>query len=429
MNRKRLNTLIKRAMAGEAAALEQLCQMYAKTILFQTRLLVKNKDDAEDVAQKVAIEMLRGIQKLRSPYAFRNWLQRLIVNACNKQNARTRHESERAEDLDGFADMIVDDSLEARPEEHFESVDLQRSMGGYLERLPPSQAIALTLFYYEQLSYKEVADTLGITVGAVSSTISKAKGNLKEMLKEKNHPGALGIVFLPSLFRSGPAQAVRNEIETSVSLGAVERFMTVCKTNIAAIATGAGVTVATTGALGTIIATSLGLAILGGTGVGAYLLTEQPTPEAPVIEQVQPTVALPDSRVTYSVAGEQYYDNPVDPLTVQFELISNETIDGWVLTDTSGAELAYGGGFATGIAPDAETDAGVDVSAGGDTGTDAGADTGAASESEATNAEGTFINVAALDLPEGKYTLTWYLTNWQGGKSHVYWEFFITSAS
>jgi RNA polymerase sigma-70 factor (ECF subfamily) len=399
MNRKRLNTLIKRAIAGEAAALEQLCQLYAKTILFQARLLVRNKDDAEDVAQRVAIEMLRGIQNLRSPYAFRNWLQRLIVNACNKHNARTRQESERAEDLDGLADTIVDESLEARPEEHLDSVDLQRSMGGYLERLPPSQAIALTLFYYEQLSYKEVADTLGITVGAVSSTISKAKRNLKEMLKERNNPGVFGIISLPPLFRGGPAQAVRNEIEGSVSLGAVERFMAVCKTHIAAIATGAGATVATTGALGTVIATVIGFVLLGGAGLGAFLIADRPLPEAPPQEEIQAPVELPDSRVTYSVAGEQLYDDPTNPLTAQFDLLSGETVEGWILTDIYGTELAYGGGYATG--------------------------TSAGTASGANNAEGTFINIRALNLATGEYTINWYLTDSQGSKSRVYWDFTI----
>jgi RNA polymerase sigma-70 factor (ECF subfamily) len=410
MNRKRLNTLIKRAIAGEAIALEQLCQMYAKTILFQARLLVRNKDEAEDVAQRVAIEMLRGIQKLRSPYAFRSWLQRLIVNACNKQNARTQQETERTENLDSFVDSFVDESLEARPEESLASKDLQRYVGGYLDRLSPAQAVALTLYYYEQLSYKEVADAMGISVGAVSSTISKAKMNLRTMLKERNDPSALGIVFLPPIFRGGPERVVRDEINSSVSVGAVERFMAVCKTNIAAIATSAGTAVVTTGTWGAVLATALGIALLGGAGAATIALLDTPESNIPVIEEAQPVIIPPDSRVTYSVAGEQLYDDPRNPLTVQFSLLTGEQVEGWILTDSAGTELALGGGYAGNAA-------GTPADGTGSTGS------GVAQ----AIADGTFIDISSLGLADGEYTLSWYLIDRQGGKSRAYWDFFITS--
>jgi RNA polymerase sigma-70 factor (ECF subfamily) len=465
MNRKKLSMVIRRAINGESAALEQLCQLYAKTILFQTRLLVRNKDDAEDVAQRVAIEMLRSIQNLKSPYAFRNWLQRLIVNACNKQNARTQRERERAENLDS-AEAVVDESLESRPEERASSEDMRRYVSGYLDKLPPAQSVSLTLYYYEQLTYKEIADVMGVSMGSVASTISKAKKNLKEMLKDKNDQGVFGIVFLPPFLRSNVERTVIDEIESSVPSSAVRRFMAVCKLNISAIATGVGSTVATTSAWGALLAAFAGLSLLGGIGVGAYLLTdEEPVVETiePVVTQEQPAVTPPEARITYSVEGEQFDDNPVNPLTVDFLLYSSEQIDGWILTDSAGTEIAAGGGYA-GSVGDGTGDAGGSGSGSGAGGSGSGGSGGSgaggagtddgqaanegsdasieditpenaedaakyAAEIAEKTARGTYVDIAALKLKDGDYTLSWYLTNGQGGKSRVYWNFSIASGS
>jgi RNA polymerase sigma-70 factor (ECF subfamily) len=373
--------LIRQAIAGDAVAVEQLCQLYAKTILFQTRLLVRNKDEAEDVAQRVAIEMLRGIQHLRSSYAFRSWLQRLIVSACSRQNAQTQRELERAESLE-FAEAVVDDSPEARPEEEMVLKDMRRYVGGYLEKLPPAQAVALTMYYYEQLSYKEIAAALGISVGAVSSTIAKAKKNLKKLLKESGEQDVLGIKFTLPFLRGNVGKTVHDEVDSSVSEDSVDRFMVVCKANILAFFSKAGTTtVAATGIGGTLLAALVAVAMMG--GISAIVLTtiEKPVPYEPVVIQEQPAVVDPDSRVTYSVEGEQFYDDPTNPLTAQIELLSGEHIDRWVLTDSNGTELFVG--------------------------------------------SGDYLDLAALELANGDYTLSWYLQNESGHEFRVFWEFII----
>ncbi|MDR2106104.1 MAG: RNA polymerase sigma factor [Coriobacteriales bacterium] len=420
MRRKKLNTLIRQAIAGDAGALEQLCQQYAKTILFQVRLLVRNKDDAEDVAQRVAIAMIGDIQQLRSPYAFRSWLQRLIVNACNRQNAMTRREYERVEGLE-LAESIVDESPEARPEESAASRDMQRFVGGYLEKLPPAQAISLTLYYYEQLSYREVAETMGVSVGSVSNTISKAKQNLRKMMKANGEQDVLGITFTAPSLRGDVGRTVVNEVESSVPDGAVGRFMAVCKSHIAGLSVGVGAITATQPPLVKIwkglAGAAASLILFGGIGIGAYLLDEKPSAPAPNPEIIQETpsapVPAPESRVVYSVSGEQTQDDPTNPLSAQLHLLSGERLEGWTLTDVAGIELLSGTQDVGKPAPEA------DAALGGVAGTDGMA----ASE----DVEGDFIDIASLGLLDGAYTLNWHLVNEQGAESRIYWDFVITS--
>jgi RNA polymerase sigma-70 factor (ECF subfamily) len=407
VRRKKLSALIRQAIVGDAIALEQLCRQYAKTILFQVRLLVRNKDDAEDVAQRIAVAMLSDIRKLRSPYAFRSWLQRLIINACNRQNARTQREQEHAEALE-LAEYIVDESLEARPEEHAASKDMQRFVGGYLEKLPPAQAISLTLHYYEQLSYKEVAEVMGVSIGSVSSTISKAKQNLRKMLKENGEQDVLGIIFMPPFLRGNVERTVVNEVERSVSQGAVDRFMLLCKSHITGIVAAAGgpiAVVSVTKTWGTAITVGAALALLLGIGAGAYLLQDKPeAPPEQTITQPPEVVLGPESRVTYSVAGEQLQDDPTNPLLAQLHLLSGEHLEGWTLTDSAGLEVVSGTKDVGVPDPDA-------IAAG--------------NLSTREDIDGDFIDIASLELPEGDYILNWHLVNQQGDKSRIYWDFTI----
>jgi hypothetical protein len=123
--------------------------------------------------------------------------------------------------------------------------------------------------------------------------------------------------------------------------------------------------------------------------------------ETPRSERV---IVAPDSRVIYAIDGDQPFNNPVDPLAVQFLLLGNEQMEYWILTDSSGTELTRG------------TRGAIRESAG----------------SQTTNREivgNEFIDLRAMNLAEGTYTLDWYLSDERGGRSRAYWSFTITSAS
>ena len=369
-------------MAGDALACEQLCELFAKVILSQTRLLVRNKSDAEDVAQKVAIEMLRDISKLKSPYAFRSWLQRLIVNACAKQNSLSKRAIYSLEGLDSVA-AVVDESATQHLENSIESEEAQRFIGGYLAKLPPAQSVALTLYYYEQLSYREIAAAMGVSVGSVSNTISKAKKNLGKLLKNNNNDDILGIVYRLPALRKSVKRTVKDEVDDSVSQDSVDRFMQVCRSNIALLITGGGVAADTARIGTTILGFAAAAIMLSGMGVGAYLLADHKVedPETPLPES-QP-ITLPEGRITYSVAREQGIDLPINPEGANMELLSGERLVKWSLAGSNGLPLYSG------------------------------------NHSE--------IDIAALNLPDDRYTVCWYIITADGTEARAYWTFSIIS--
>jgi RNA polymerase sigma factor (sigma-70 family) len=341
---------------------------------------VRNRDEAEDVAQRVIIEMIRGIAKLREPYAFRGWLQRIITNACYRQDLQLRTDLKFG-DLLEEAETIADDRLEARPEDYTVAADMREYIGGYLGQLPPSQALMLTLRYTEELSYKEIAQVLEVSIGTVSSTMSKAKKNLKTLLKDKRDSVSLGIIFGGSFFANKVKDTVLADVDSTVSTESVENLIAFGKLSIVGSTAGAKLLVATGSTAKITVSIAVAVALLSGMGVTAYELLNNNITEgelAPVVEQP----AGPNSLITYSVPVEQTIDDATNPSDIKLQISSGEVIRNWILTDSNSGNPLLSG-------------------------------------------KGEFIEVAALGLPEGDYTVTWYVVNADGIESRIFFDFFM----
>lgn len=382
MRSRKLNVVIQGAINRDPVALEQLCKLYTRPILLQTKLLVRNKDEAEDAAQRVVIEMIRGIGNLRSPYAFRAWLQRIITNVCYKQNAQSRLTVEHGGLLEQ-AEVIPDESLEAHPEDCAVANDMRNYLDGYLGQLPHAQAVAITMFYYEELSYREIAKVLNIEVGTVASTISKAKKNLKALLTDKREAASLGIVFGASLFQDSIKDLVVSEAGNNVSEATASRLVDIGKLVIAG--SPAGVHVAVVAMTATKIACSVitALAVLTGTG---FLASQLPLTkeEVPAVVEIpkEPLARTPEGRVVYKIYTNGDSLEPVNPIDIQLVLDTGEMIGDWVLTKTdSGASTLTG--------------------------------------------SGDFLAVNSLNLEAGDYTLVWYVMNAEHLKTKISFAFYI----
>jgi RNA polymerase sigma factor (sigma-70 family) len=377
---KKLNAIIQQAINQDPVALEQLCELYARPILLQTRLLVRNKDEAEDVSQRVIIEMLRGIEKLRNPYAFRGWLQRIITNACYNQDMKSRTDIEYG-DLLEVAELIVDERLEARPEDSAVASDMRDYLGKYLGQLPPAQAIVLTLHYNEELSYKEIAQVMDVSLGTVSNTMSKAKKNLKNLLKDKRESASLGIVFGASLIPNSLKEVVNSDVSSAVSDDAVAGLISFAKLSIVGSTAGAKLAVATASTTKIAVSIAVAVAVLSGTGITAYQIQNNHITDGE-LDKVAPVEIGPDSRVTYSVKGEQLVHDATNPQEAWLSLLTGEKIQNWILTDTL-------------------------------------------TDKPVLTGNGNHLDIVALGLPEGDYTITWYVVNANGTESRIFFDFYI----
>ncbi len=168
--------LVLRAQLGQEEALRALFTRYNGRLLYYLRRIVG--DDAEDALQEVWVKVLRNLNRIEKPGAFKAWIYRTAHN-----QAISRLRSQRIEvGLDELAEepvapSTVDDSLLVFRD--YESLRIHQG----LESLSAPHREVITLRFLEELSYEDIASVVGCSVGTVRSRLHYAKHSLLQALQ------------------------------------------------------------------------------------------------------------------------------------------------------------------------------------------------------------------------------------------------------
>ncbi len=132
--------------------------------------------DAEDLTQQVFLTAHQKLHQLRSAASVRAWLYTVLRNSYWKSLQKRRIIS--AVDADFDINECPDGSSRDDVDSDFDQEQLQQA----LDRLSPEFQIVITMFYFEELSYREIAAALELPEGTVMSRLSRAKGHLRKLL-------------------------------------------------------------------------------------------------------------------------------------------------------------------------------------------------------------------------------------------------------
>ncbi|WP_067973389.1 SigE family RNA polymerase sigma factor [Nocardiopsis trehalosi] len=130
--------------------------------------LTGNRSDAEDLLQAALVKTFFAWDRISSPHARDGYVRRAMVN--------TQISEWRRQHLTVFP---TDEIPEQRVDDPTWRTDLADVVHRAVDRLPERQRATLILRYYEDLSEAQIADRLGVTVGTVKSTISRATAKLR----------------------------------------------------------------------------------------------------------------------------------------------------------------------------------------------------------------------------------------------------------
>ena len=167
--------LVARCRRGDPRAFEELVSLTDRRVFGLALRMVRDRHEAEDVAQEAYLRMFRGVEKFREEARFETWMHRIVVNtAINHLRRRGRFGELFAEEL---PELPVGDDAEARADRD----RLERA----LARLPEGQRIPVVLKDVYGLSCREIGEELGIEEGAVKVRLHRARKRLHEMLTEE----------------------------------------------------------------------------------------------------------------------------------------------------------------------------------------------------------------------------------------------------
>jgi RNA polymerase sigma-70 factor (ECF subfamily) len=148
---------VESALRGDDDAFEELVRRYQRPIFALVIRICSSVDEAPDIVQRVFLKAYTKLRGFRRRSTFKTWLYTIAINLC-RNVLRTRKRRGIHEEVD---DKAV--SVEAGIDEELISSERKEMLGRAVEELPPKQKAVLTLRVYEEMSFREIADTMRMT--------------------------------------------------------------------------------------------------------------------------------------------------------------------------------------------------------------------------------------------------------------------------
>jgi len=178
--------LLARLADGEREALEELFGRYRLLAYRVAHRLLGNEADALDAVQEGFLKALTHLHSFQGRSTFKTWLLRVVSNAAldfGRQRGRRETLSLDAPETNGQEHgqpLALDD-----PAVGLERADLRRLLDEALASLPKAQRQTFVLHAEAELSYREVAEVLGISIGTVMSRLYYARQKLRAYLAQR----------------------------------------------------------------------------------------------------------------------------------------------------------------------------------------------------------------------------------------------------
>jgi RNA polymerase sigma factor (sigma-70 family) len=247
---------------------------------------LKNEQNAEDVLQDSYIKAFQSIEQLEDESKFESWLGRIIatrsLNELKKKNPILFSETKNEEEGD-ISFTFEDDRVDISPELAIDQQETSRLIKDMMADLSDEQRMCVTMFYMEEMTIKEIAETLAVSENTVKSRLYYGRDKIKNKVLELEKKGTilygmLPIVFFCTIFKK---EALACEIAIPNAEGIYAATIT-SKTGVAAKAafakasagtakTGLVFGNATISTKGIIAAVTAAIVISGGVGTVAYL--------------------------------------------------------------------------------------------------------------------------------------------------------------
>lgn len=177
--------VVQKAQAGDKAEFGKLVNRYYEMVYAVVFGVVHHREAARDVAQEVFMKTWRDIGKFAGQSKFKTWLYRISINAAidwtrAKRPAESLDATDASDDEDRPALIITD--KKPGPRDLTAQTELRSILDKAIEKLSPEHRAVIVLREWQELSYEEIAETLGVQTGTVMSRLFYARKKLAEIL-------------------------------------------------------------------------------------------------------------------------------------------------------------------------------------------------------------------------------------------------------
>jgi len=169
---------------GNVQAFSFLVEKYQKLVYTLALKLLKNPEDAEEMAQDTFVKAFQKLDSYEGKSKFSTWLYSITYNACISELRKRRIE------FKSIDDTRITEQDEMKMHDYYREVrkeDQEKYLNLALGKLPEDDQVLVTLYYYENQSMDEISMITGLTVSNIKVKIHRARKKMYELLHEMLH--------------------------------------------------------------------------------------------------------------------------------------------------------------------------------------------------------------------------------------------------
>jgi RNA polymerase sigma-70 factor (ECF subfamily) len=159
------------AIHGDREAFEMIIRMHSRTLFAIAYGILQNREEAEDVVQDSLVKAWKTRWRVRDPEKFRAWLASIARNRAHDVLRRRR------------TVPLPHQAIETSETEATDTAAIDQWLHSALSSLPELHRTALTLRYFEEMDYRTIENTLGLTDGALRGILGRALALMRKQLR------------------------------------------------------------------------------------------------------------------------------------------------------------------------------------------------------------------------------------------------------
>jgi RNA polymerase sigma-70 factor (ECF subfamily) len=179
--------LVRAAQRGDMAAFEELVARHRDKIYARAYSMMRNEEDAIDLSQEAWVKGWQRLAQFQGESSFGTWMTRIVINLCLDQlrkQKRQRTESIEAMDEESGGVERQMPVVTVNPTAGLERGELRQRIDRALGQLSYEHRTVLVLHEFEEMEYKEIAKTMGCSIGTVMSRLFYARRKLAVLLAD-----------------------------------------------------------------------------------------------------------------------------------------------------------------------------------------------------------------------------------------------------
>lgn len=193
--------IIESAKNGDENAFNQLFTESQQVIYYTCLKTVNNEQDAMDLTQEIFLKIYKNLSSLKNNETYFSWLKIMIANTC--KNHLTRGNRDILLEEEEYNEVILNEperDTVTIPQEALENKGTEEIMMSIFAKLPEAQRLCIIMYYYDEMSIREISSALNVSENTVKSRLNYAKKNIETEVRKQENENGLKLYGVAPLF-------------------------------------------------------------------------------------------------------------------------------------------------------------------------------------------------------------------------------------